>query len=165
MTALKTRTTTPRNPPKQRPRARTTGRAPGTPAVGLVLPAALDAFHTLNRPRYDAYARAHLDPEAAQAAVRTAVGLLAANWNYVLAQPNPAALAWDQLVACTQSRTHPVPGIDTGNPLRYDARVLHDLMNQSIDTIAHATGHHPSKIRYLLEPRPLRAHHLLGNGG
>ncbi|MEU9998091.1 hypothetical protein [Streptomyces sp. NPDC050848] len=161
MTSLKTRATTPGTPPTApRLRARPLGRDTGTQPVGVVLPAALDAFHTLNRPRYDAYARAHLEPEAAQAAVRTAFGLLAANWNYVIAQLSPAAIAWDQLVACTQSRTHPLPDIDADTPLQYDSLVLHRLGHDH-DTIAEATGRAPSTVRYLIAPHALRAHQLL----
>ncbi|MFF7183330.1 hypothetical protein [Streptomyces sp. NPDC008121] len=100
-------------------------RAPGAQPIGLLLPPpALDAFHTLHHTLYDAYAYAHLSPQAAAAAVRTAFGLLAADWIYVLAQPNPNAIAWNQLVACTGSRHHPLPHITTQTPLQYDALVL-----------------------------------------
>lgn len=148
-------------PPAPRPRPRPINRrAAGTLPVSLLLPPTLDAFHTLHRTPYDAYAQAHLDPRAAETAVRTTFGLLAANWTYVLAQPNPAAIAWDQLVACTRSRAHPLPGIEADTPLQYDALVLHRLGHDD-DTIADATGRAPSTIRYLIAPHALQAHQLL----
>ncbi|MFE1383487.1 hypothetical protein ACFW6S_31515 [Streptomyces sp. NPDC058740] len=148
-------------PPAPRPRARTAGRRPaGALPVGLLLPPALDAFHTLHRPVYDTYARAHLAPGAADTAVRATFGALAADWTFLLGELNPAALAWDELVARTGSRHHPLPHIPAGHPLQYDALVLAEAGRSPI-AIAEATGHPPSTIRYLIAPHALRADNLL----
>ncbi|MFB7592818.1 hypothetical protein [Streptomyces sp. NPDC056169] len=84
-----------------------------------------------------------------------------AHWHYVLGQPNPALLAWGQLVACTESRTRPRDEIHATTGLQYDALVLHRLLHQSIDAIAQVLGHDAGKIRYLVAPRPLDSGHLL----
>ncbi|MFJ9576177.1 hypothetical protein ACIRQF_07265 [Streptomyces sp. NPDC101191] len=148
-------------PPAARPRTRPTGRrATGALPVELLLPPALDAFYTLHRSVYDAYARAHLDPPTAEATVRTTFGILAADWSYLLGEPNPTALAWDELVTRTGSRRHPLPGIPAKHPLRYDALVLTNL-GHSPDAIAEATGRLPSTIRYFIAPHALRAENLL----
>ncbi|MFB9558604.1 hypothetical protein [Streptomyces roseoviridis] len=156
------RPTGPRTPPPApRPRTRPAGRRPASALpVGLLLPPALDAFHTLHRPAYDAYARAHLDPADADTAVRTTFGTLATHWIYVLGEANPTALAWNELVARIGSRHHPLPHIPDDDPLRYDALVLTEA-GYSPDAIAHTTGHPPSTIRYLIAPHALRADNLL----
>ncbi|WP_158719016.1 hypothetical protein [Streptomyces globisporus] len=148
-------------PPAVRHRPCTTPRRTHTLPVTLLLPPALDAFHTLTRSLYEAYARAHLTSAAAQSAVHQRFGLLSANWNYVIGQPHPARLAWDQLVACTESRTRPRREIHATTGLQYDALVLHHLLHQSVSTTAQVVGHDTSKIRYLIAPRPLDSGHLL----
>ncbi|MFF8604178.1 hypothetical protein ACF065_34625 [Streptomyces sp. NPDC015232] len=148
-------------PPAPRPRPRPAGRRPtGALPVGLLLPPALDAFHTLHRPLYDAYARAHLDPTAAEAAVLATFGALAADWAYLLGELNPVALAWDELVARTGSRHRPLTHIQAGHPLQYDALVLTERGHHP-DAIADSTGHPASTIRYLIAPHALRAENLL----
>ncbi|MFB7454955.1 hypothetical protein [Streptomyces sp. NPDC056194] len=148
-------------PPTGRHRQRTAARRTNTLPVTLLLPPALDAFHTLTRGPYEAYAHAHLPPAAARSAVHQTFGLLSANWNYVIGQPHPARLAWEQLVACTESRTRPRQEIHATTGLQYDALVLHHLLHQGVQTIAQVVGHDASKIRYLIAPRPLDFGHLL----
>ncbi|GAA2266226.1 hypothetical protein GCM10010232_68220 [Streptomyces amakusaensis] len=120
------------------------------------MPPVYEAFHTLHTDRYLAYARAHLDDAAAQAAVQSALGTIATHWPYIVAQAHPAAIAWEQLVATTGSRTHPLPA-DTTSPLHYDALILHTL-GYTAHSIAEATGTHPTTVHCLLHPHK-REHH------
>ncbi|MER7049266.1 helix-turn-helix transcriptional regulator [Streptomyces jumonjinensis] len=110
-------------------------RAGSAQPLALVMPPVFEAFHALYSPLYVSYARAHLAAGAAQDAVRTAFGLVAVHWQHVVARPLPTAAAWDHLVACTGSRTHPLP-LETQSPLHYDTLVLHHLLGHGIGAIA-----------------------------
>ncbi|MCM2393765.1 hypothetical protein [Streptomyces albipurpureus] len=142
--------------PTRQPNPRRTrlsvAHVPDSRLMRLLMPPALEAFHTLHSPIYLTYASAHLSTLAAQRAVQTAFGLIAMHWPFVVGCPRPAAVAWSQLVASTGSRGCPLP-LTAGCPLQYDAAVLH-TRGHDVTAIADATGHDASKIRYLLTRQP-----------
>ncbi|MFI1018890.1 helix-turn-helix domain-containing protein [Streptomyces sp. NPDC020965] len=75
-----------RNPPVTTPTRQPTPPHPTEP-LHLLMPPAFEAFHTLHHPLYLSYAHAHLNTRAAQTAVRTAFGVIATHWPYVLPPP------------------------------------------------------------------------------
>jgi hypothetical protein len=113
------------------------------------LPAAFRAFHALHHPCYLAYARAHLHPDDAHAAVREAFGHVAAHWSAIVSHANPTARAWEHFARCIDARTSPLP-LNTDRALEYQAVVLHHIAGCSVTVTADTTGRHPSEIRHLL---------------
>ncbi|MEV0957914.1 hypothetical protein ACGFZC_35480 [[Kitasatospora] papulosa] len=136
------------------------GRHLSRSPVGLLLPPTLDAFHTIHRACYGSYALAHLDEQAADTAVRATFGALAADWSYLLSQPNLTRIAWEQLVVMCGSRRRPLPHITAGTPLQYDARVL-SARGTTPKAIAEVTGRPVSTIQYLIAPHALHTRNLL----
>ncbi|MFB8040262.1 hypothetical protein ACFC8F_03045 [Streptomyces hydrogenans] len=157
---------TPRTPgppgpktPAPAPRPRRTLSA--TP-ITVRLPISLDAFHLLHHTTYTLYARAHLTPAAATAAVDATFGALAADWTYLLGKRTLTAHAWAELVRNAESRHRPLPHVPADDTLGYDAHILTEL-GYSPSSIAEVTGHPASTIRYLLAPHPLPVTNLLSS--
>lgn len=116
------------------------------PCPGLKLPLAFEAFCSLNWERYLAYARVHLSERAAADLVRTALGDLVTSWHTVVALDNPTAYAWQDFAARTWYLSTPALRSLSGG-IRYEARVLHQLLGYSIDETAEVMGEEPGRIR------------------
>ncbi|MEU7644794.1 hypothetical protein [Streptomyces huasconensis] len=123
-----------------------------SPSERLRLPPAFEAFYTLHHDIYLTYARAHLPAEAAERAVREAFAVLAAHWPYIVSRFSPAAYAWDQLVACTRSRTRPLVAVPS--QAQYDVVVLGRILGYPEETIAAVLGYELCTVRYLLRIGP-----------
>ncbi|WP_079107020.1 hypothetical protein [Streptomyces sp. NRRL S-1521] len=123
--------------------------AGSTGGIPLTLPAAFEAFCTLNRDCYLGYAHAHLPSPAAHHALAAVFGHLVTHWPHVVSRPEPAAYAWQQLVAQVGSRSHPLP-LTTDSPLQYDVVVLHYGLALPLTAIATATGQETPMISCLI---------------
>ncbi|WP_030791275.1 hypothetical protein [Streptomyces sp. NRRL S-920] len=81
--------------------------------------------------------------------MREAFGVLAVHWPYIVSRFSPAAYAWDQLTACTHSRTRPL--VTTRSPAQYDVVVLGRILAYPEETIAAVLGYELGTVRYLLQ--------------
>jgi hypothetical protein len=134
----------PRSLPASRPAAPGNADARIAPA----LPPAFDAFRRLHSGCYLGYAQLHLPANEAVEAVAHTLGHLLTHWPHVVSQPSPAAYAWQQLVAFTASRHHPLP-LNTSSPQQYDTVILHHGLGYPLKAVADSTGVHPVKAAYL----------------
>ncbi|MEW1615327.1 MULTISPECIES: hypothetical protein [unclassified Streptomyces] len=72
---------------------------PHNDGIGIVLPAAFRAFHTLQEPAYRAYVEAHITQAETHGIVGRAFGELAGHWSQTMLRTDPAAYAWDLFTA------------------------------------------------------------------
>ncbi|RKN07055.1 hypothetical protein [Streptomyces radicis] len=119
--------------------------APGQAARRL--PPDCEAFLTLHCPRYLRYARLHLPPAEADAAVAAVFDELFTSWRRVLAHPNPAAYAWWALTSRTRRQPDEWAALA---PDAYDAVALRHLLGYPLAEVAAAMGAEPEAVHTLL---------------
>ncbi|MEU7348021.1 hypothetical protein ABZ778_29750 [Streptomyces bacillaris] len=123
--------------------------APTHSVPGIVLPAALRAFHTLQEPAYRAYTEAHTTPADSSLVLGRAFGELAAHWSQIMLRTDPAAYAWDLFTATVHASVGRL-AIPATSRLQYEAVVLHHITGCTIHRTSETTGRPPEKIRHLL---------------
>ncbi|ARF59090.1 hypothetical protein [Streptomyces gilvosporeus] len=140
---------------------------PFAPAPARVPPPAFEAFRTLHRAPYLAYARAHLPAALAAAVVTETFATLARHWQTLVSSVNPTADAWDHLSHEVRRHATPLPlttPLTTDCVLRYDALVLAALGYGPTATAA-VTGRDPDKIRCLTRTTATPAPRTAVTGG
>lgn len=127
--------------------------APTHSVPGIVLPAALQAFHTLQEPAYRLYTEAHTAPADSSLVLGRAFGELAAHWSQIMLRTDPAAYAWDLFTTTVHASAGRLV-IPATSRLQYEAVVLHHITDCTIHRTSETTGRPPEKIRHLLRTWP-----------